>query len=198
MEYIIKNYFRLGALGEPNENQSELVEADTLKNECINTFNNSDYVATITLKGSHKYRLFASDFRNQFLLFTKIKDIISEYCQFYCINYEIHKCNEWIHSHFIFRPRKRSKVPQMRKEIYNLIEGHPLQKKSYKHRIFIEKPYNYCNYITYMFKEYDIMKFYQLFPHYKLLSNPNIYASEIQSILSKPQQGVEKTQQQPL
>lgn len=172
MEYIIKNYFRLGALGEPNENHTQPVEGQHLKNECINTFNNSDYVATITLKGSHKYRLYCNDFKNQFLLFIKIKDLISEYCQYYCINYEVHKCNEWIHSHFIFRPRKRSKMPKMRQEIYHLIEGHMLQKKSYKHRILIEKPYNYINYIEYMFKDYDEMVFYKLQSHYKLKSNP--------------------------
>lgn len=172
MEYIIKNYFRLGALGEPNENYTQLVESQHLKNECIDTFNNCDYVATITLKGSHKYRLYCNDFKNQFLLFIKIKDLIQEYCQYYCINYEVHKCNEWIHSHFIFRPRSRSKMPKMRQEIYQLIEGHKLNKKSYRHRILIEKPYNYLNYIDYMFKDYDDMVFYKLHSHYKLKSNP--------------------------
>lgn len=174
MEYMIKN-FSMGALGEPTKNSPQLLEAGQLKSGCIHTFNNSDYVGTITIKGSHKQRLYASDFRTQFLLFIKIKDLIQDYCEYYCINYEVHKCNEWIHSHFIFRPRRRYKMPKMRQEIYQLIEGCKLKTKSYRHRILIEKPYNYCNYIDYMFKEYDIMKFYNLHSHYKLKSNPIIY-----------------------
>lgn len=161
----------MGALGEPTETKQQLEEEANLKIECLNTFNNCDYVGTITIKGSHKHRRFCNDFRNQFLLFTKIKELISSYSLYYCINYETHKCNEWIHSHFIFKPKHRSKVPKMRQEIYQLIEGHKLNKKTYKHRILIEKPYNYTNYINYMFKDFEDMKFYNIHPHYKLKSN---------------------------
>ena len=49
MEYIIKG-FRMGALGEPTETKQQLEEEANLKIECLNTFNNCDYVGTITIK----------------------------------------------------------------------------------------------------------------------------------------------------
>jgi len=158
-------------LGEPHQNQTQVDEA-TLKNLSLETFNNCDYVGTITIKGAHKRRQLSNNLSAQLLLFIKIKNIIQEYCQFYIINYELHKCTEWVHSHFVFRPIYRSKVPKMRKEIYELITGHRLKKKSYRHRILIEKPYDVSNYIEYMFKEYEDMEYYNFNSHYKLISQP--------------------------
>jgi len=169
MEYIIKGFSnRGGVLGEPPR---DLVVSDetTLKRNIIETFNNCDYIGTITLKGSYKLRMYQGDIRNQFIFFNQVKNIIQEYCQYYVINYEIHKCNEWVHSHFIFRPFKRSQVPKMRREIYHLIEGHSLKGKSYRHRILIEKPYQIPLYTEYIFKQYEDMKYYNLHSHYKLL-----------------------------
>lgn len=195
MDYIIRNLrLRAVPLGEPTANLNESAQADNLKKGCIHTFNNCDYVATVTIKGSHKYRMFENDFRNQFFLFTKIKDLIQSYSKYFCIIYEVHKCNAWIHSHFIFRPIFRSKVSKMRKEIYNLIEGHPLLKKSYKHRILIEKPYSYENYIEYMFKNFDDMKYYNISPHYKLKSTP-LYNAQAQDD-HKTQSQSKQTQEQ--
>lgn len=177
MEYFLKG-FSGGALGEPPLPSLHLDEV-AIKKAAISTFTNCDYVATLTIKGAHKQRNLSNNFSAQYLLFIKIKDLINSYCQYYLIIYEIHKCSEWLHSHFIFRPKHRSKVPKMRKEIYELIEGHKLEKKSYRHRILIEKPYNYINYISYMFKDFDHMAYFNLEPHYKLISQPNICPQKI-------------------
>lgn len=168
MEYIISN-LRGVTLGEPPEKLDSFDES-TIKQNVLNTFNNSDYVATITIKGAHRHRFLASNTQAQFSLMIKIKDIIEDYSQYYIINYEMHKCNEWIHSHFIFRPKFRSKVPKMRKEIYALIEGTPLKRKSYRHRILIEKPYKISLYTEYIFKCFEDMQYYNIHPHYKLKS----------------------------
>lgn len=169
MEYIIKGY-RRGSLGEPSAEIPQ-VDESTLKKNVLSTFNNCDYIGTITIKGAHKQRLLCNNTNAQFFLFEKIKDLIQSYCKYYVINYELHKCNEWIHSHFIFRPTYRSKVPLLRKEIYQLITGHPLKRKSYRHRILLEKPYKISNYVEYMFKQFHEMKFFNIYSHYKLLSN---------------------------
>lgn len=176
-QMILDGRFRGGTLGEPPETKQQVDEA-TLKNTTINTFHNCDYIGTITIKGAYKRRSMANDMRTQLLLFIKIKDIINKYCQYYIINYELHKCSEWVHSHFVFRPFYRSKVPKMRQEIYELIVGHALKKKSYKHRVLIEKPYEILNYIEYMFKDYEDMKYYHFNSHYKLKSNPIICPKE--------------------
>lgn len=170
MEYIIKDYFARGLLGEPTAKNTQ-VDESTLKKNTLFTFNNTDYIGTITIKGTNKRRMLSNNTSAQFLLFTKIKDIIQSYCSYYIINYELHKCGEWIHSHLIFRPIHRSKVPKMRKEIYQFITGHPLKGKSYRHRILFEKPYNITNYVEYIFKSYNEMKFFNMYSHYKLKSN---------------------------
>lgn len=171
MNYIIKGFCG-GTLGEPPQTPRHLDEV-AIKQSSIGTFNNCDYTGTITIKGAHKQRSLSNNFSAQYLLFIKIKDIIQTYCQYYIINYEAHKCTEWLHSHFVFRPFHRSKVPQMRKEIFLLIEGHKLKRKTYKHRILIEKPYNYENYINYIFKDFEEMEYFHIQPHYKLKSQPN-------------------------
>ena len=169
MDKIIRGF----TLGEPTQILNQL-DKDTLIKKCQNTFNNCDFCGTITLKGSNKIRLLQSNLKQQFIFFQDIKEILDTYCKYYCINYELHTCGEWLHSHFIFRPIHRSKVPQMRKEIYLLITGHSLRKKSYRHRILLEKPYNIHNYIKYMFKEYDSMEIIGIHSNYKLFSNPII------------------------
>ena len=178
MEYIIPSLqSRRVTLGEPSEDLYELNES-TIKKNVLSTFNNCDFIGTITIKGAHKQRLLQSNTSAQFLLFTKIKDIICEYSQYYIINYELHKCGEWIHSHFIFRPKFRSKVPEMRKKIFFLIEGQALKRKSYRHRILIEKPYQIPLYTDYIFKSFSDMKYFNIYPHYKLISNTEYICPE--------------------
>lgn len=176
MEYIIKDFCG-GTLGEPPQNKRHLDET-AIKHTCNKTFNNCDYTGTITIKGAYRQRSLESKIPAQYLLFIKIKNIISDYCQYYIINYEFHKCSEWIHSHFVFRPKFRSKVPKMRQEIFKLIEGSGLKRKTYRHRILIEKPYNISNFIEYIFKDYEVMHDWTPFKsHYKLISQPIICPS---------------------
>lgn len=176
----LEHYFSgLMTLGQITPEKSHSVEAATLTNSCLHTFNNMSYSMTITIKGAHKHRLLEFNLRAQFQLFRQIRDIIDTHSKYYFIAYELHKSGDYLHSHLIFEPKFRSKINKLRAELYQHITGHKLTKKSYKHRILVEKISCVTNWITYIMKDIeDTAQYLAIKPHYKLKTTKNKFINK--------------------
>lgn len=170
MEYLnllLKNPVERLGLGDPNRPESRIDEATICSN-----FNDFSTCITITLKGSYRLRNLENNLQKQYEYFTReLLPVISEYCSYYYVVPELHKCQQWLHFHGILTFKKMSYNVKLRRTIYEKIDK-PLKKgMSYKTRILLEKVYDVNKWVPYLLKEQPLMeKLNPLFvPKYKLI-----------------------------